>query len=97
MEKVKDFNIDLRSFIIGFITGLGVIALPSYIKYYLFMITPRIQHIVIQGRWDLVLINIIAFLLFLIPLNYRRKADWKSYSIYTAFIISLFVEMYGIP
>ncbi|MFB6100274.1 MAG: isoprenylcysteine carboxylmethyltransferase family protein [Candidatus Nanohalobium sp.] len=50
-----------------------------------------------QNAWLLVAGSVAFFLLFLIPLKFRRKADWRSAGIYTAFLISLFVEMYGLP
>jgi len=59
--------------------------------------TGSIADNVITGEWHVVLFNIALFLSFLIPLTFRRKADWKEYTIVVAFIISLFVEMYGIP
>jgi protein-S-isoprenylcysteine O-methyltransferase Ste14 len=37
------------------------------------------------------------FITFLIPLSFRRKVNWKEYGIVTAFFVSLFIEMYGIP
>lgn len=52
---------------------------------------------VITGQWHIVIINIILFLTFLIPLSFRRKVNWKEYGLVTAFFVSLFVEMYGIP
>jgi protein-S-isoprenylcysteine O-methyltransferase Ste14 len=52
---------------------------------------------IIQAQWHIVLLNIMLFISFLIPLSYRRKVDWKEYGLVTAFFISLFVEMYGIP
>ena len=52
---------------------------------------------VITGEWHVVVLNIALFCSFLIPLTYRRKADWKEYTIVVAFIVSLFVEMYGVP
>lgn len=52
---------------------------------------------VITGEWHLVIINIIIFISFIIPLSFRRKTNWKENSIVLAFFISLFVEMYGIP
>jgi protein-S-isoprenylcysteine O-methyltransferase Ste14 len=51
----------------------------------------------ITGEWHVVLINILLFVSFLIPLSFRKKFSWKEYGIVTAFFISLFVEMYGIP
>jgi len=76
---------------------LGIISLPSFLDHYIAFITGQVESIVIQGRWDIAALNIIGFLLFLIPLNYRKKTDWSSLGIYTAFIVSLFIEMYGIP
>lgn len=73
------------------------VSLPSFIDHYLFFITGQVNAVLIQGQWEIAALSIAGFLLFLIPLKYRRKADWKSYSIYTAFIVSLFIEMYGIP
>ena len=52
---------------------------------------------VITSQWHIVILNIIIFLTFLIPLSFRRKINWKEYGLVTAFFISLFVEMYGIP
>jgi len=52
---------------------------------------------VITGEWHVVVFNIALFCSFLIPLSFRRKVDWKEYTIVVAFIVSLFVEMYGIP
>ena len=52
---------------------------------------------VITHQWHIVLINILIFISFLIPLSFRRKIDWKEYGLVTAFFVSLFVEMYGIP
>lgn len=86
-----------RSIVLGIIGFLGIISIPSFLDHYIYFLTGQIESIAKQGRWDLVALNVIGFLLFLIPLNYRRKANWKSMGIYSAFIVSLFVEMYGIP
>lgn len=90
-------EVNRRNILLGIIGFAGIISIPSFIDHYLYFLTGQIENIAKQGRWDLVAINIIGFLLFLIPLNYRRKADWKSMSIYSAFIVSLFIEMYGVP
>lgn len=86
-----------RNIILGIIGFVGIISIPSFLDHYIYFLTGQIESIAKQGRWDLVLLNIVGFLLILIPLNYRRKADWKSMGIYSAFIVSLFVEMYGVP
>lgn len=51
----------------------------------------------ITQAWLTVLIHILIFLAFLIPLSFRRKIDWKEYGLVTTFFVSLFVEMYGLP
>lgn len=53
---------------------------------------------IIQGNWELALIHIIVFSSFLIfiPIHYNNL-DWKSKSIYVAFFIALFFEMFGFP
>ena len=90
-------EINRRNILLGIIGFVGLISIPSFLDHYIYFLTGQIENIAKQGRWDLVALNIIGFLLFLIPLNYRRKADWKSMGIYSAFIVSLFIEMYGVP
>lgn len=50
------------------------------------------------GLWLLVVMNIAVFVMFAFsffkPANAR---DWRSFSAFTAFIVALFVEMYGFP
>lgn len=78
--------------------GLAVlVSLPSFLEHMSWFISGEVESVVVQGRWDLVLINSIVFLAFLVPLAFRRHVEWKSMGVYTAFVVSLFVEMYGIP
>jgi len=51
----------------------------------------------IKNQWHIVILNIVFFVSFLVPLSYRRKIRWTEYGLVTAFFVSLFVEMYGIP
>jgi protein-S-isoprenylcysteine O-methyltransferase Ste14 len=51
----------------------------------------------IKNQWHIVVLNIVLFLTFLIPLSFRRKVNWKEFGLVSAFFISLFIEMYGIP
>ncbi len=51
----------------------------------------------ITNSWIVVIVNIVAFLMFLLPLTYRRKANWMEKGMVSAFFVSLFIEMYGIP
>jgi protein-S-isoprenylcysteine O-methyltransferase Ste14 len=60
-------------------------------------LTGAILDTVITLQWHIVILNIVLFLSFLIPLSFRKKTDWKRYGLITAFFVSLFVEMYGLP
>ncbi len=52
---------------------------------------------IVKDKWHLVLISIVVFGLFLIPLTYRKRAKWVAYGLVGAFFVSLFIEMFGIP
>jgi len=90
-------TIDKRSFIFGTLTGLAIISFPSFLNHLMYFLSGQVELIIFQGKWDIVALIIIGFLAFLIPLNYRRRANWRSMGIYSAFIVSLFIEMYGVP
>ncbi|WP_157314595.1 isoprenylcysteine carboxylmethyltransferase family protein [Chitinibacter sp. GC72] len=50
------------------------------------------------GLWVLVLINSAIFILFAFSFFKPATArDWRTFSAFSAFIIALFVEMYGFP
>jgi protein-S-isoprenylcysteine O-methyltransferase Ste14 len=49
------------------------------------------------NQWLLVTANVIFFSLFLALLQYRRKLSRLSSSIYVAFIVALYAEMFGFP
>lgn len=50
------------------------------------------------GNWRPVLIYTAIVTLFLLGFaRPRRRAEWRSAGLYTAFVISLFTEMFGIP
>src|SRR5438445_3500408 len=68
----------------------------SFVDHSLWLMTEGLQD-VIQGRWDLVFFNVVIFSSFLFLLSFGKKANWRTSGIYSAFIISLFVEMYGFP
>jgi len=50
------------------------------------------------GMWTLVIFNVFLFLAFvgsfLIP---KKQREWRSLGVFAAFIVALFVEMYGFP
>jgi len=50
------------------------------------------------GLWSLVIINSLVFIIFAFSFTKPRTSrDWRSFSAFSAFIIALFVEMYGFP
>ena len=49
------------------------------------------------NQWLLVTANVIFFTLFFVLLQYRRKLPRLPSSIYLAFIVALYAEMFGLP
>jgi len=50
------------------------------------------------GLWSLVIINSAIFIFFAFSfIKPKTKLDWRSLGAFSAFIIALFVEMYGFP
>ena len=50
------------------------------------------------GLWALVVINVAVFAIFAYSFTRPRTArDWRSFGAFTAFLVALFVEMYGFP
>jgi protein-S-isoprenylcysteine O-methyltransferase Ste14 len=50
------------------------------------------------GLWSLVIINSLIFIIFAFSFaKPQTKRDWRSFSAFSAFIVALFVEMYGFP
>ncbi len=50
------------------------------------------------GLWLLVVINSAVFILFAFSFfKPRTKRDWRSFGAFSAFLVALFVEMYGFP
>jgi len=50
------------------------------------------------GLWSLVIINSLVFIIFAFSFTKPQTArDWRSFSAFSAFIVALFVEMYGFP
>jgi protein-S-isoprenylcysteine O-methyltransferase Ste14 len=50
-----------------------------------------------RGQWALVLGSSLLFLAFLALLPVRLRRDWRPHGLYTAFVVSLFAEMFGFP
>lgn len=50
------------------------------------------------GLWGLVFLNSAVFVLFAFSFfKPQTKTDWRSFGAFSAFIVALFVEMYGFP
>ncbi len=50
------------------------------------------------GLWTLVVINSLIFIIFAFSFaKPQTRRDWRSFSAFSAFIVALFVEMYGFP
>jgi protein-S-isoprenylcysteine O-methyltransferase Ste14 len=50
------------------------------------------------GLWSLVIINSLFFILFAFSFfRPQSRRDWRSFGLYSAFIVALFTEMYGFP
>lgn len=67
-----------------------------YQHFYVYLTGTVISEIITR-EWKIVFISIAVFVAFLIPLSFRRRANWMEFGLVTAFFVSLFVEMYGIP
>ncbi|HSG31596.1 MAG TPA: isoprenylcysteine carboxylmethyltransferase family protein [Thermodesulfobacteriota bacterium] len=50
------------------------------------------------GLWSLVILNSLIFIIFAFSFfKPQTKRDWRSFSAFSAFVVALFVEMYGFP
>lgn len=50
------------------------------------------------GLWLLVIVNSLVFIIFAFSFSRPRSSrDWRSFGAFSAFIVALFVEMYGFP
>src|SRR5262247_811960 len=50
------------------------------------------------GLWALVIVNSVVFIAFAFSFaKPKTSTDWRSFGAFSAFIVALFVEMYGFP
>jgi protein-S-isoprenylcysteine O-methyltransferase Ste14 len=98
-ELTRRRGIALVALVVGAIIVEGTSLLPSFLGHVYYFMSDQVN--VIQGNWSLVALNIGVFGAFAIPLaaGFRWRVNWQSASlgVYGAFIVSLFVEMYGVP
>ena len=56
------------------------------------------QEMPAYGLWALVIINSAVFIIFALSFfKPKTKRDWRTFGSFSAFIVALFVEMYGFP
>jgi len=96
MEFLKSKHLPLRIMVIV-LAAVPIIFWEDFYIQFRTHFTGTLLDITIRDQWLLVILNIVLFLSFLLPLSFRRKINWKEYGLITAFFVSLFVEMYGIP
>lgn len=93
VDKKYVVRILIIALILLFIFSFG----KSFFDYASWLLSKEGLEAAFRGRWDIVLFNIFFFLSFLIFIPFKKKVSWKSHGIFSAFIIALFMEMYGIP
>lgn len=97
--SIDRFELTRRRIGFALVAIIALISLPSFLTHVSYFMTNQMT--IIQGRWDLVALNVGVFFAFAIPLaaGFRWRVNWQSASlgVYTAFLVSLFVEMYGVP
>lgn len=50
------------------------------------------------GLWGLVVVNALVFVIFALSFSRPRSAvEWRTFGGFTAFVVALFTEMYGVP
>lgn len=89
-------NIIFKVFLISLLL-VPLFFLEDFYHHFYTYLTSNIITLVVTEQWKVVIFFIFIFMAFLIPLSYRRKSEWLEYGLVTAFFVSLFVEMYGIP
>jgi methanethiol S-methyltransferase len=73
------------------------IYVEPFFNHFRAYLTGTILSGIVKQQWHLVIISVLVFGLFIIPLTYRKRAKWVDYGLVGAFFISLFIEMFGMP
>lgn len=96
IEITDHKNLPLRIFFVVLIS-LPLFHFSDFYQHFYVYLTGNIITRIFTQQWHLVLVSVLIFLAFLIPLSFRRKVNWAEYGLVTAFFVSFFVEMYGFP
>ncbi len=101
MNHLQDKSYTAREivfYILGalLITGFIILYLPRFVAVPI--VPPVIEYLFdhLGPNWTIAA-NAGVFILFLFFLPYRTKIEWHSKSSFSAFILALFAEMFGIP
>ena len=73
---------------------LFFVAVTAFVVFFLYFFTFTSFG---YGNWIFVVFNIVCFSLFFLLAGYRKKMTRLPNSVYVAFIVALFAEMYGFP
>jgi len=96
MKSSNTKNLIIRILLIALIFIPIFFSQEFYKHFYVYLTGSIITNIIVQ-QWHIVILSILLFIAFLIPLSFRRKVNWTEYGLVSAFFVSLFIEMYGIP
>ncbi len=96
MKIIKNRNFPFRVMFVILIV-IPLIFIKDFYLHTYYHLSGTLLVDTIKQQWIIVILNIVLFLSFLIPLSFRRKINWKEYGLVVAFFVSLFVEMYGLP
>ena len=97
MKSSNTKNLPIRILLILFILIPPIVFSQDFYKHFYVYLTGNIITRVITQQWHIVVLSILLFVALLIPLSFRRKPKWVEHGLVSAFFISLFIEMYGIP
>ncbi len=83
---------------------LGFLLIAGFVYLYWTRFTlkpgmpPAINALIVErGRSWAIAVNAAVFILFLVFLPYRKRIAWRSKGAFSAFILALMAEMFGIP
>jgi protein-S-isoprenylcysteine O-methyltransferase Ste14 len=82
---------------LAILLSVPLVFAAEFYQHFSAYITGNVIEDIITGEWNIAILSILVFLMFLVPLFYRRKVRWVELGVLSGFFVSLFVEMYGIP
>ena len=95
--KSRTTNIGINRALLAILAVIPLFFLKPFYHHFHVYLTGTAVIGIVKQQWHLVVISIVVFGLFLVPLTYRKRARWVDYGLVGAFFVSLFIEMFGIP